>query len=51
MATMRAAVVHVMEKLSDKELRETILSSVSKADFPRAIATAVLEASAKAEGE
>jgi hypothetical protein len=46
-AAFRAAVSYTVEKTTDKELRETILSAVSTADFPREVASAVLEAAAE----
>jgi hypothetical protein len=44
-AAFRAAVFYIIEKTTDKELRETILSAVSSSDFPREVASAVLEMS------
>lgn len=48
LAAMRAAISYSADKSTDKELRETILSAVNSSDFPREVASAVLEAAAKA---
>lgn len=43
--------IHVLNKMSDSDIRSTILDAVSKKDFPREVAMSVLEASMKTEVE